>query len=158
MIFSNAKNNKKFLNKKILAIDYGEKFTGLAKFYVGHDPFPYPYGRIPVESKEKLLNDIQKIVSEEDIDVLLLGIPTLLDGKETKMTKKIQQFGETLQDFIQPLPLYYQDETLSTFEAQDRMKNSPRYNFKVQLKEIDALSATIILEDFLKESANTFNT
>ena len=67
------------------------------------------------------------------------------------MTKKIRQFGEILTNHFHPLPIYFQDETLSTFEAQDRMKNSPRYNFKICLEEIDALAATIILEDFLKK-------
>jgi putative Holliday junction resolvase len=49
-----------------------------------------------------------------------------------------------------PLRIHEQDETLSTYEAEERMKRSPRYNFQVNLSEIDAVSATVILEDFLR--------
>ncbi len=47
------------------------------------------------------------------------------------------------------IPLFFQDESLSTFEAEERMRESPRYNFKVDKKQLDALAASIILEDFL---------
>jgi putative Holliday junction resolvase len=43
-----------------------------------------------------------------------------------------------------------QDETLSTFEAESRMKSSPQYNFQVNLTQIDALAACVILEDFIR--------
>ena len=46
--------------------------------------------------------------------------------------------------------LYFQDETLTTKEAEERMKKSPRFNFKVDPTQIDSLSASIILEDFLR--------
>ena len=40
---------------------------------------------------------------------------------------------------------------MSSFEAENRMKNSPQYNFKIDLKHIDAVAASIILEDFMKK-------
>ena len=46
---------------------------------------------------------------------------------------------------------FEQDETLTSQEAKDRMQNSPEYNFQIDVNRIDALSAQIILEDFLKK-------
>lgn len=139
-----------FTNKIILAIDYGKKVTGLATYTVDRDPFPLPFGRINYKSDDQLASEILKIVDDECIDVLVLGLPLFTDGTESEMTKIVRIFGSLLKD-KSSLPLYYQDETLTTFEAQERMKNSPRYNFKINLKEIDALAASIILEDFMKQ-------
>jgi putative Holliday junction resolvase len=148
----NEKTNSQFFDKKhLLAIDYGEKFTGLATQRVNTDPIIIPYGRIKFQDQKQLIKEIQKILDEEFIDVLILGVPYFTDGTESTNTKHIKKFGNLLSKSV-TIPVYFQDETLSSYEAQDRMKNSPRYNFKVDMKQIDAVAATIILEDFLKAS------
>jgi putative holliday junction resolvase len=138
--------------RKVLAVDYGTKAIGLASYSPGRDPCPLPYTRLSYRSDEALIQDLLDIVKEETIAVVVLGVPRLLDGRETAMTRRILDFGEKLESALQPIPLYRQDESLSTFEAEERMKNSPRYNFKVDLRHIDALAATIILEDFVKKN------
>ena len=69
------------------------------------------------------------------------------------MTKTIKQFAQKLESKVS-IPMFLQDETLSTMEAEDRMKNDPRYNFQVDYSKIDAVAATIILEDFLNRSSD----
>jgi len=142
-------NLEKFKNKKILAIDYGTKTAGLASFCSERDISPYPYETLKNVSDDKLIKDILEIIKESSTDIVVLGIPRLLDGQETTMSRKIRDFGERLKKSLGPIPLFLQDESLSTFEAEERMKASPRYNFKVDKKQIDALAASIILEDFL---------
>lgn len=144
----------KFSGKSILAIDFGKKFTGVASFKVGHDPYPLAYGRIEYKNEDYLLDQLNQIISDELIDIIVLGIPYFTDGTSSKLTKEIQKFGQTLQQKFKDLSIFEQDETLSTFEAEQRMKSSPQYNFKVDLKQIDAVAATIILEDFLKSHHN----
>ena len=136
-------------NCSILCIDYGTKVTGLASFYVGRDPYPLPYDKIIYESDEQIIEQIQQHIDNECYDTLVLGLPLFTDGTESEMTLKVKKFGQQLQKKTE-LPLYFQDETLTTYEAEQRMKNSPRYNFQVDYKQIDALAASIILEDFLK--------
>jgi putative Holliday junction resolvase len=135
-------------NQKILAIDYGSKFTGIATFYAGHDPFPLPYGRIKFQSEDQLIREIKTICDNELVTLVVFGVPKFTDGTESTMSKTIRAFGEKLKVKL-GLPFFEQDETLTTFEAEERMKNSPRYNFKVDLNAIDALSASIILEEFI---------
>ncbi len=148
---TNGPNFNKWLNQNILAIDYGTKNTGLASFCPGRDPFPTPYGRIIYQNKPQLILEIKKVIDDNSIDLVVLGVPFLLDGKETEMTRRIKNFAVSLAAEIQPTPLETQDETLSSFEAEERMKNSPQYNFKIDLKHLDAVAATIILEDFMKK-------
>lgn len=138
-----------FLHKPILAVDYGQKFTGLATFTPGRDPFPLLHGRLAYKDDQKLINDLIKIIDEESTEIVVIGLPTFLDGKESTMTKTVRNFIELLQKQI-PQKIFEQDETLSTVEAEERMKNSPRFNFKVNYQEIDAMSASIILEDFIR--------
>jgi putative Holliday junction resolvase len=145
-----TENSYQLINQKIMAVDYGTKVVGLAMFCQGKDPYPFPYGSLRFKSDDVLIQDLMRIVKENSVNVVIIGIPKLLDGQETNMTLRIMNFSEKLEHALKPLPLYRQEESLSTFEAEERMKNSPRYNFKVVLNEIDALSASIILEDFIK--------
>ncbi|MDB9786778.1 Holliday junction resolvase RuvX [Bacteriovoracaceae bacterium] len=143
--------NPSISGKKIMAIDYGERVSGLAFFHDGIDFFPAPIGKIIEASTERLIAKLRKFVLEYEADVVVIGVPKFTDGKKSKMTLKVEKFASTLQNEISPIPLFCQDETLSTFDAKERMKNSPLYNFKVDYGKIDEVSAAIILEDFLKQ-------
>lgn len=143
--------SQKLMGKHLLAIDYGQKFTGLATYRVGSDPYPLTYGRVPYHSDKKLIAEILNICSQEDIDVIILGVPKLLDGKETTMSKTIRDFGDKLKARWNGVEAFFtQDETLSSFEAKERMKNSAQFDFKIDMNRIDEVAACIILEDFLK--------
>ncbi|HXH32453.1 MAG TPA: Holliday junction resolvase RuvX [Bacteriovoracaceae bacterium] len=135
--------------KTVLAMDFGEKFIGVATFCVNRDPYPTPYGRIHNKSKEQVVSELQKIIDDEFVEVIVIGLPFLTDGQKTKMTTKAQEFVKLISESF-ALKVFEQDETLSTFEAESRMKTSPRYNFQVDLKHIDAVAASVILEDFIR--------
>jgi len=137
------------VDKKILAIDWGSKFIGLATFHIGRDPFPLAWGRLPGGAFETVWQKLKPVLDDEVIDMVVVGVPFLTDGKVGSSTLKTREFLTQLSG-VCALPLQEQDETLSTFEAEERMKKSPRWNFQVDLSEIDAVSATIILEDFLR--------
>lgn len=130
-----------------MGIDYGSKVVGTALYQLDRDPFALPYSRLVVKSEQQVMSELKQIVGDELIDLVILGVPYMVDGTETDLSRKIKFFGQQLGETLK-LPVYEQDETLSTFEAQERMKNSPRYNFKVDPKQIDSLCAAIILEDF----------
>ena len=140
-------------NKHILAIDYGRKFTGISTYNVGRDPFPLTWGRIKYENDDQLISEVKKIIEDEFIEILVIGVPFFTDGKESTMTRIIKAFVENFKTKTD-CEVFTVDETLTTFEAEERMKNDPKYNFKVDLRKIDELSAVIILEQFLKNSSD----
>ena len=138
--------------KIVLSIDYGTSVTGLALFRPGTDPWPLPYGKIVYRDDSHLLQTLEQKIEEESVEIAVLGIPFCKDGGKSPMTKKVEQFGEKLKEALgRKATVCYQNEHLTTFEARERMKSSPLYNFKVDPKQIDALSACIILEEFLME-------
>jgi putative Holliday junction resolvase len=144
-------NNHSLNLKTILAMDFGEKFIGIATFCVNRDPYPTPYGRIQNTGPEAVINQLKKIIEDEFVEEIVIGLPHLTDGKKTTTTQKAQNFINFIREYF-ALPIHEQDETLSTFEAESRMKNSPRYNFQVDLKQIDAVAASVILEDFIRRT------
>ncbi len=141
-------------NEVLLGIDYGEKVIGLALYKVGADPFPQPYDRIVVSSDQKSLEAIKEVIDNEVVDRVIVGLPHLTDGSESTMTLKVKKWAHGLEGFLKNIPLHLQDETLSTYEAEQRMKNDPRYNFKIDLQKIDALAASIIIEQFIQEQTD----
>ncbi len=134
--------------KNILAVDYGTKTTGLAIFAPG-DPYPRPYDTVAYRSDDQLIVAIKQVVADERVSVIVLGMPRFLDNRPSSMTARVEAFSAKLEKALAPLPLFRQDEALSTAEARERMRQSARYNFKVDPGRIDELAASIILEDFL---------
>lgn len=137
--------------KMVLAMDFGEKFIGVATYCVNRDPYPTPYGRIANKGQESVLKELRRIIDDECVDLIVIGLPHLIDGKATSSTERARAFVTLIREQI-TLPVEEQDETLSTFEAESRMKSSPQYNFQVDLSQIDAVAACVILEDFIRRT------
>src|SRR3989339_788074 len=144
------KNYNTFLNKTILAIDFGTKQAGLATYRPGRDPYPTPFKQIKYISDERLVEEIICVIDEEFVEVVVLGLPHYLDGNESKMTLRVREFAAGLSLKIAGCQFFLQDETLTSVEAEARMKESPQYNFKVNKEKLDAFAAAIILEDFIR--------
>jgi putative Holliday junction resolvase len=151
--FSHYSRFSEFKNKNILAIDFGLKVTGTALFMPGKDPFPYPFEKIIFKDYQILLKDLGTIIQDEAVEIIVLGVPYYLDGKESETTKLIKSFGLRLKDLHPNLQYFEQDETLTTKAAEDRMLASPQYNFKIDPTRIDCVAASIILEDFIRQKA-----
>ena len=125
-------------------------------FCPGRDPFPYMSEKIIYKSHEESIKSLKNLINNEDIDIVVFGIPYFIDGKESQNTIKIKTFFQLLKSSLNDHEFYEQDETLTTKAAEERMKNSPEFNFKVDLTKIDCLSATIILEDFIRAWVNAW--
>lgn len=138
------------LGKRLLAIDYGKKRTGTALYHVGQDPFPTPYLQITLSKDGELIKSLLKIIDNECIDHIVLGLPTYLTGEHSKMSQLVLKFRDSLQLHFQG-HIFLQDESLTSHEAESRMKEDPRYQFKVNKAALDSLSAVIILEDFIAQ-------
>lgn len=140
--------------KNILGIDYGEKVTGLATFCPGKDPFPLISGRIVMKEVKDWMDEVCRLIEEEFIEIVVIGLPLYTDGKESRMTTRVKNQAAKLAEKIEPVPVFLQDETLSSVEAKERMAADPKFNFTVDMKKIDAVAASIIIELFVSEVEN----
>lgn len=139
-----------FKGQTLLGIDFGSKVIGTALFTPGRDPYPLMAEKIIVESQSESLEALTQLIANECVQVVIYGVPYLLDGKSSENTLKIKKLGNELKALNPGLHFFEQDETLTTKAAEEKMKNSPQFNFKVDVTQIDCVSATIILEDFIR--------
>lgn len=123
---------------RILAIDYGQKKVGIA---LSTSRLTEPYKVIRFSSYNALLEEIGEIVKKERIEKLIVGV------SEGKMGKESRRFGEKLKTKFE-LPLYFQDETLTTQKAQELSFEAGIKRIKRKKME-DAYSAALILEAYL---------
>ncbi len=143
-----------FKNKTILGIDYGSKVIGTALYCPGKDPFPLMAEKIIVRSEDQILRELEFFIDAESVEVIVLGVPYYLDGNASENSLICKAFGEKLKSKFRALEFYEQDETLTTKAAEERMLNSPQFNFKIDVTQIDCVAATIILEDFIRSPAS----
>ena len=131
---------------KYLAIDYGNKRTGLA-LCDKNETVASPLDVLP--TGKELLQKVADIVEAENIDAVVIGLPLNMDGSEGFQAKRIRQFAEQLQKQLD-ITVCFQDERLSTFEAQEKLEQTD-LSKKNKSRRIDALAAAQILQDFLDE-------
>ena len=80
-------------------------------------------------------------------DALIVGIPYLLDGGESDITRAACNFCKSLEQRFN-LPVYTIDESLSSFEAEQQLKQKMKIA-KHNKHEIDKMAAAIIVQSWL---------
>lgn len=131
---------------RYLAVDLGAKRTGLA---AGDDVvrLVQPVEVVQVPRGPALLDALARAVDRHGPDELVVGLPLNMDGTEGAGAKEAREFGALLAARV-GLPVRFQDERLSSFEADERMARSGRtHREKRELR--DALAACAILEAWL---------
>ena len=133
------------MNGRILSIDYGTSRVGFAVSDLLHI-IATPLKTIKNKSIQDLLKNIGQIVKEYDIRSIVVGLPLGLNGKETKQTKTVKLFSETLAK--NNYKVIFEDERLTTVLAKKeiiKQKISTGKNKSL----IDQVSAALILQNYL---------
>jgi putative holliday junction resolvase len=133
--------------QRILAIDFGEKRIGLALT----DPMQIiakPYQTVQFQSNAHLLETLLQIIREQDVSLVILGLPIGSEGQETKKTLEVKKFGSFLEKSL-PVPMQYWDERFSTAEANSELKKMG-YDFMKAREFVDAVAASLILRSYLE--------
>jgi putative Holliday junction resolvase len=128
---------------RYLAIDYGLKRTGLAICDQG-ESIASPL-KVVTESK-RLVEAIINIADEEEAEAVVIGLAFNMDDSEGPQAKLVRQFAETLGDQTS-LPIHFQDERLSSFDAEGKLAGL--YTRKKKKGRLDAVAAASILQSFL---------
>ena len=137
---------------RYLGLDLGSKTLGIAiSDLTGVIATSYKIIRHN-EEYNKLVDEILKIVTEEKISAIVLGLPKNMDNTIGYKGELSISFKKKLEKKIQ-IPIYLQDERLTTKEAESILiKNDT--SRKKRKKVIDSLAATIILQSFLDKKGN----
>lgn len=133
---------------RYLGMDLGTKTLGLAtsdKLGIIASPFKL----LKYSDINNLVLDVLKVIEEEKIDALVLGLPKNMDNSLGYAAERSLNFKKLLEEKCN-LPLYLVDERLSTVEAENMLINN-NVSRKKRKEKIDGVSASIILDTYLKK-------
>ena len=130
--------------KQFMSLDVGEKRIGVA-LADSSVRIAIPFGFVEVNGNE--LEEINNIIVQENINTLIIGLPRNSKGEETSQTEFVREFAKNLELSVDHLE--FQDESLTSVEAEKRLKG---YDRPYSKGDIDAEAAVIILQDYLEEN------
>lgn len=133
------------INGTVLAFDFGEKRIGLA---VGETILKaaHPLTTIESETNDARFNAIAAIIQEWRPSLLIVGLPTYMDGSEHLLTNLAKKFAQRLEGRFN-LPVMMMDERLSSAEAAQNLSAAGVKGSK-QKSLIDAVAAQTILQSY----------
>lgn len=135
--------------KRVLGLDYGAKTVGAAATdALGLTVQPVEtICRQEEKRQRRTLARITALCSELDIGTIVIGLPLNMDDSEGERAAKAREFGEKVARRT-GLPVYFEDERLTTREADEILDLSGRAK-KDRKEVIDQLAAVLILESWL---------
>jgi putative holliday junction resolvase len=132
---------------RILAIDYGKKRVGLAVT----DPMRITANGLDTVSSNDALIFVEQYVKSKQVDVIVVGLPTQMNGEESESMQYIRPFVVALKRKLPEIELVYFDERFTSVLAHKTMLDAGLKKKDRQNKElVDKISATIILQGYLE--------
>ena len=132
---------------RILSIDYGKKRTGLAVT----DPLQIIAGGLATVSTSELFDYLQQYVGREPVERIVIGEPRQPNGQPSENLARVQQFVNRWRKQRPDIPIEYYDERFTSGLAHQAMLDAGLKRKARQDKAlVDEISATIILEDYLR--------
>ena len=134
---------------RCLGLDLGTKTLGLAMSDKSNMiASPYKVLHWDGEDYEPLLVELDKIISDNGITDLVLGLPKNMDNTQGFAAERSLKFKEVLESRYQ-LEIALIDERLSTVEATNYLLEADMSREK-RKKVVDGVAASIILDTYLK--------
>lgn len=132
---------------RILAIDYGQKRTGLA----ATDNLQMIANGITTVETKNLEQWVVDYVAKEDVCTIVVGKPTQMNGENSENMSRIEPFFNRLKKLFPEKEVVYYDERFTSVLAHQAMLSSGISKKARQKKGlVDQISATIILQDYLE--------
>ena len=135
-----------------IALDVGDKTIGVAV----SDPLGITAQGITTIERVGIRKDCDKVmdyIKEYECDTVVIGLNKRLDGSDTPQTEKVYEFKKMLENKMRStqmghIPIVYQDERLSTVEAERILIDADMSRSK-RKQVIDKQAAVIIMQRYL---------
>jgi len=130
---------------RILGVDHGDRRIGIAI----SDPMPLiatPLKTLAVVDQAQVIADLNQIIKENNIEVVVIGLPLGMKGQETKQTLHVQKFSKALA--ATGVQIIMEDERLSSLSAK-KILQEKNISIRDNKGLIDQTAATVILQQYL---------
>ena len=138
--------NERKTDMRVLAVDYGDARTGIAI----SDLLCSIVGSTTVihsRNPQKTLDEILRLIRENGVGELVVGLPRNMDGTEGVRAELCREFAAKLEE-ASGLKVSMWDERRTTVEAHQILSNH-NYHGKKRKNTVDAVAASLILEGYL---------
>lgn len=137
-----------------MGLDVGSKTVGVAV----SDPLGWTAQGIEIiqisEKKEQWGFDrLDALIQEYDIKKFVVGLPKNMNNSIGERAEASIRYGQKLEERF-ACPVIYQDERLSTMQANRMMIEEADLSRKKRKQVIDKLAAVMILQSYLDQSTN----
>lgn len=133
---------------KYLGLDLGTRSLGLSISDLTHTiASTYKTIRYEENDYDYLLQELKKIIEQEKIGKLVLGLPKNMNNTIGESAERCLNFKKLLEDNLKVV-VEMQDERLTTVEAHNYMIEA-NMSRKKRKQKIDSLAANIILQTYL---------
>lgn len=131
---------------KIMGIDYGDARTGVAISdllctIVGSSTV------VKSRNTEKAIADIVRLVEENHVGEIVVGLPRNMDGSEGPRAELCREFAKKLEEATGKKIIMW-DERRTTVEAHNIL-SVHNYHGQKRKDTVDAVAASLILEGYL---------
>lgn len=141
---------------RILGLDFGTRTVGVAM----SDPTEFlasPVETIRRAEEQNLkatIRRIREICDQNDIHLIVLGMPYRMDGTVGTSGEKVLAFKKRLERDLYQVEIKLEDERLSTWEAEQPMIEAGISDRRKRKEVVDQLAASIILQAYLDQNRN----
>jgi putative holliday junction resolvase len=129
-----------------LGLDVGSKRIGVA----GCDGLGLLATGITTIWRSSFQEDVAQlaeIVTERDVEVLVIGLPYTMDGNIGSQAERVQKFARRVAAALE-LPIEYVDERLTSYAA-EQMMIAANISVSQNKATIDRIAAAVILQQWL---------
>lgn len=136
---------------RILGVDLGHARTGLSICDEG-EILASPLEVVPSYNWDRLLPVLAGKVADARAQAVVIGLPRNMDGSEGESAQNARAFAEKLAALV-PVPVDLWDERCTTVTAHGYL-NDTNTRGKKRKAAVDAVAATVILQDYLDARRN----
>lgn len=134
---------------RVMGLDVGSKTVGVAI----SDPLGFTAQGLEIikineETEEFGFERLSELVKEYRIDKFVIGLPKNMNNTSGPRVEASQAYGEKIKELFQ-LPVDYQDERLTTVQAERMLVEQADVSRGKRKKVIDKLAAQLILQNYL---------
>jgi putative Holliday junction resolvase len=131
---------------RLLGVDYGHVRIGLA--ITDEDRrIASPLTTYHRRTREEDAHFFQKVVVEESVEKIVIGLPVHADGSEGDKAAETRRFGAWLADAT-GLPIVYFDERFTTVEAESHLLAAGLTSKRRKARR-DRVAAQILLQSYI---------
>lgn len=139
---------------RVMGLDVGSKTVGIAV----SDPFGWTAQGVEIiridEAQEEFgFERLAELVKEYEVIRFVVGLPKNMNNSIGPRAEASMAYGKKIEELFQ-LPVVYQDERLTTVQAERMLVEQANTSRAKRKKVIDKVAAVMILQNYLDGAGN----